>query len=642
MVQQKSHLTFSLTGLFVAVAAVVLLLHGSNPIIRTIRKMPLREKILQMMMVDFRYWDDELPPDTPQTGFTEMNPQVQQILAERPFGAVIYFAQNLTDTEQAFRLTMDLQNAATAGSNIPLLICADQEGGSVYRLSSGTALPGNMALAATGSIDYARKSGSIIGKELYALGINTALAPVVDVNNNPANPVIGLRSFSDDPTIVGNMASAVIEGMAREHVIGCAKHFPGHGDTATDSHYGLPIVGKTKEELVNCELMPYEIAISKGIDMIMTAHILYPQLEKDTALSEKTGQQEALPATMSDDIIAGLLKKEMGFKGIVVTDAMNMAGITDYWTPEQAAVQAINAGADMLCMPCSLYTPDQVARLDQIVDAIAAAVEDGTIPESRLDDAVTRILTVKQKHSLLKWDADDYSLEHALSVVGCAEHRAAEREMAAAAVTLVKNEKNAPPLRITSESRVLMMVPYQNETAQMILGWNRAKDAGLIPEGAQVQVVRFNSESDLYTWKEEIDWADTIIFNSEVSSARRMNGQSWESRYIQSVIAYAKKSGKTTVVQSVDIPYDVQSYQDADAVLAVYGCKGSTLDPTEALVGGLTGSATAIGPNIVAGIEVILGVAAPKGTLPVDIPLYAGSGYTEQILYPRGYGLSYQ
>ena len=187
-----------------------------------------------------------------------------------------------------------------------------------------------------------------------------------------------------------------------------------------------------------------------------------------------------------------------------------------------------------------------------------------------------------------------------------------------------------------------MLVPYENEKAQMVLGWNRAYAAGLIPQGAQVDVVRFSKNATLDTFRTQIDWADVLIFNSEIGTSAGLNGGRWESAYILQVLEYAENRGKTTIVQSVDKPYDVQSYPDADAVLAVYGCKGSSLDPTEALVGGVTASENACGPNIVAGVEAILGVANPAGSLPVAVPFYENGNFSSQICYPRGYGLRYR
>ena len=607
-----------------------------------VKDMSLRDKITQMLMVDFRYWDEDLTDDVAKTGFTVMNDQVRKIVEDYNFGAIIYFAQNLIGTEQSYNLTMAMQEAAIKDGGIPMLISADQEGGSVYRLGTGTALPGNMALGATGNTEYSKQAGQIIGSELSVLGINTNLAPVVDVNNNANNPVIGLRSYSDDPTIVGKMAAATIEGMAEYNVIGCAKHFPGHGDTATDSHYGLPSVDKSFEELKENELAPYYIAIEDGIEMIMTAHILYPQLESDTIVSNKTGKAESLPATMSDDIITDLLKGDMGFEGIVCTDAMNMAGISNNWDQVQSVVIAIQAGVDMICMPTTLYDLEDLADLDAIIEGVEYAVTDGTIPMERINDAVTRILTVKENRGILDYNAADYTLEKALATVGSNENRETEREIAAAAVTVVKNENNTLPLKITSESKVLMMVPYDNERGQMIMAWNRAEEAGLIPEGAEVDVVRFKN-ADLDAVKDKIDWADTIIINSEVSSAARMEYDHWLSAAPNTFVNYAKESGKTAIVQSVDKPYDVQLYPNADAILAVYGCKGSAVDPTEAIVGGVTGSEAAYGPNIIAGVEVALGVFGAQGTLPVNIQKFDNTTdtYTDEILYARGFGIKY-
>ena len=613
-----------------------------NPLKWTVENMPLRNKVTQMLMVDFRYWDENTSDTIERKGLTVMNSQVEGILRDYNFGAVIYFAQNLTGTKQSYELTMRMQKAATEGGGIPMLISADQEGGSVYRLGTGTALPGNMALGATGNTAYAKTAGQIIGSELSVLGINTNLAPVVDVNNNANNPVIGLRSYGDDPVMIGNMASATISGMKEYGVIGCAKHFPGHGDTATDSHYGLPTVNKSLSTLQSCELKPYEVAIKQGIEMIMTAHILYPQLEKDKIVSQKTGKAESLPATMSDDIITGLLKNKMGFKGIVVTDAMNMAGITASWKPVEAVVNSINAGVDMICMPCELSDLGDLKNLDAIINGVTDAVNKGKIPMSRINDAVERILKVKTDNGIMTWKAENYSLDKALNTVGCKANREKERQIAAAAVTVVQNKNNTLPLKIKSSTKVLMLVPYDNEKAQMVMGWNRAKDAGIVPDKAQVEVVRFNSSSTLNTYKSKINSADIIIINSEITKASKMNGKSWESAYVMSVVDYAESQGKVTVVQSVDKPYDVQSYPKADAVIAVYGCKGSSVDPTEALVGGVTESKNAYGPNIVAGIEVALGVFGASGKLPVNIPEYKSGSYTSKIVYSRGHGITYK
>lgn len=636
----KSFLILTLTLSLTSVS--VLGAEKKTSVEELVSKMSLRDKITQMMMLSFGAWDENLQDKKPAVNFTVMNEQVEWVIENYHPGAVVYFSKNLEQTGQAYELTKDFQEAAVKKGGIPLLICADQEGGLVYRLKSGTALPGNMALGATGNTAYSQLAGQVIGSELSAIGINSNLAPVVDVNNNANNPVIGLRSYSDNPKVVGEMASAVIAGMKEYNIVSCAKHFPGHGDTAVDSHYGLPSVDKSLEELIKCELVPYETVIAQGVDMIMTAHILYPKLEKDTKYSFKTGKEEELPATMSDDIITGLLKQTMGFEGIVVSDAMNMEGVTDSWDPVQAVINAISAGVDMICMPCSMASVQDIVKLEAIVTGVEESVQAGVIPVSRIDDAVTRILKVKEKHGIMEWKASDCSEEKALLTVGNDNNREIERGIAAAAVTVIQNKNNTLPLKINEKSKVLIMVPYENEKAQMLIGWNRAIEAGLIPEGAEVRSVRFDKNTALKNYKKEIQWADTLILLSEISSSAKMSGKSWESAYLLEVIDYAEKKGKTTIVQSVDKPYDIQSYPAADAVLAVYGSKGSGVDPTEALIGGITKTEAACGPNIIAGMEVILGTFGAKGTLPIDIPEFVNGKYTSKIVFPRGYGLAYE
>ena len=439
------------------------------------------------------------------------------------------------------------------------------------------------------------------------------------------------------------MASAEIEGLAEYNVIGCAKHFPGHGDVATDSHYGLPIVNKSKEELLNNELKPYQVAINQGIEMIMSAHILYPQLDNTTVYSEKTKQQEKLPSTLSHKIITDLLKNELGFNGVVVTDAMNMAGIAKTYDQVQATKLAINAGVDLMCMPCELQSKDDLANLDKIIDGVEKAVNDGEIQESRLNDAVTRILTLKENKGILDWKESNYSLEKALATVGSDENRAKEREIARKAVTVVKNENNALPLNVTKKSKVLMLCPYTNEQSQMLMGWNRAKKAGLIPDGAEVKVQCFMNHDDLETVKENIDWADTVIINSEIYGTYYTNYKHWLSAGPNNFTKYCKENNKTSVIMSVDLPYDVQLYPYADAILAVYGDIGSSVDPTEAIVGGATTSKAAYGPNIIAGVEVALGTFGATGTLPVNVTKYDAdsNSYTDEIVYKRGHGITY-
>ena len=603
-----------------------------------IGQMSTRQKLCQMIMPDFRYWND--------SSFQVMNDDVRDIVQDYQFGAILYFAQNVQGTKQTFNLTKDFQEAAInspSGLGIPLLIATDQEGGIVYRLGSGTALPGNMAIGATFNLDDAKSCGEIIGSELTSLGINTTLAPVVDVNNNPSNPVIGLRSYSDDATYVGDLASANITGLQKYNCIGCAKHFPGHGDTATDSHYGLPKVDKPLSALKNNELKPYQVLIDNdSIDMIMTTHIMFPQVDNSTVLSEKTGNQEHLPATLSKTILTDLLRKDMGFKGVVVTDSMTMKGITNTFGMKQACKLAINAGSDLLCCPVHIFNKDVCNQLDEILDYLEQAVEMEEISIDRIDDACEKILTLKSKRGILDYDPEQYTLEHALNTVGCSQHKKMERKIAADAVTVVKNENNVLPLQVNNNEKILIVTSWKNEPGLLAIGFNRAKEAGLIPDGAEVQIVGTDFKNT-HSVDPYLEWADTIIINSEIYKSSRYDYSHWSTSWVKYTTDSARKMGKKSIVFSSNTPYDVQLYPSADAILAVYGCKGITLDPTEVLEGDQVSLNTACGPNLIVGIEVIFGVFGAKGKLPVNIPIYDPNNHcsTDEMKYERGFGCEY-
>lgn len=625
--------------------------YASRAAKKMIKDMTLRQKITQMMMPDFRYWDEDLTDSQGNVGVTSVNSQIAKVVEDYDFGGVILFAQNVTETVQTLRLTRQYQAAATKDGGIPLLIGIDQEGGSVYRLGTGTALPGNMAVGATGSESYAKQNGEIVGRELSSLGINCDFAPVMDVNNNPNNPVIGLRSFSDDPQLTAKMGVAMIQGLNKYNVASAAKHFLGHGDTATDSHTGLPVVNKSREQLEQTELVPFRAAIDAGVDMFMTAHIVYPQIDDTTVISQKTGAEVNLPATLSKKVLTNLVREEMGYDGILITDAMNMAGISENFGQVEASIRAIQAGIDILLMPCVLYNLENVKDLDAIIEGIEKAVESGDITEERLEESCERILALKERRGILEYNSEELSEENALQQVGSAQNRAIEREMSAAAVTVIKNEDNVLPLNIKPDSHVLFIAPYDNEPALAAMAWNRAKEARLIPETAEFKTIvfdwtMFDESVETKQIKEALEWADTVLINSEVSSAYNMQSWRWPTKLTDDAVKYCKANDKTCVVLSVDKPYDVQHYADAHAILAVYGCMGSSADPTEILTGGATSTTQAFGPNITAGVEVALGTFGASGKLPVNINQYyenssSDYGYTSEIVYPRGYGLTY-
>ena len=262
---------------------------------RYVVSMTTEEKIEQMIMPAFRYSADS---EDNRTNVTEITENIADTLKRHGYAGVILFGQNTSTNEGTIRLVDALQKANSVSDRPQLLITTDQEGGNVTRFTQGTMMMGNMALGAANDIDVTKEVATVIGNECSALGINADFAPDVDVNSNPANPVIGVRSFSDDAQLVAAHGSAFVQALNNAGVISTLKHFPGHGDTDTDSHTGLPSINKTYEELKKNELIPFRACIDAGSQMIMTAHIVYPQIEKGTYISKKTGEEINLPATL--------------------------------------------------------------------------------------------------------------------------------------------------------------------------------------------------------------------------------------------------------------------------------------------------------------------------------------------------------
>jgi len=609
---------------------------------KIVSEMTLDEKIGQMLMPDFRQWKQE--GQSAVQDFTEMNNEVAEIIDEFDLGGVILFAQNVKTTEQTAKLTYDIQQVAIndKDGNLPLLTTIDQEGGIVTRLGTGTNFPGNMALGATKNEQSAYDTGVVIGKELNSLGINVNFAPSVDVNNNPLNPVIGLRSFSSNADLVAKLGVKMIEGIQANGVSAAAKHFPGHGDTATDSHYGLPKVDKSLEELKEVELKPFQAAIDKGVDMIMTAHIQFPQIEKDTYTSIKDGQEIQIPATLSDDILTGLLREDMNFEGVIITDALNMAAISENFGEVEAVKMAFEAGADIALMPTILRSKDDVPKLRAIVDGIKEAITNGEISEERINESAERVVKLKIDRGVIDVENDtrtaDEIIENAKSVVGSQENRDVERRVSAEAITVVKNEKNILPLHPKEGEKVLLIAPYDNELPGMKFGLNRLIKEGKV-NSVELDTYCYKSEATMTDeLKSKIDESDYIVVLSEMGNYTHLSSTHWITAIPNEVTAYANELNKDSVVVSVGKPYDVAAHKNAKAEVIAYGYKG--MDPTEA-DGGLS-PVQAFGPNIPASIEVIFGAAEARGTLPVSIPVVAENGVAnlEVNAFEYGFGIT--
>ncbi|GAA3739373.1 glycoside hydrolase family 3 protein [Salinactinospora qingdaonensis] len=435
------------------------------------------------------------------------------LIADYHPGGLIYFPDSLVDTAQIADMSNGLQElAAAGGAGVPLLLGIDQEQGMVARLPVGAHFPDAMAVGATRDPDAAASLAATTAQELSALGITLDYAPVADVNVDPANPVIGIRSFGAEPELVADMVTAETEAFAENGVASAVKHFPGHGDTSVDSHTGLPEVDVSRQEWEEVHLPPFRRAVDAGADMIMTAHVVVPALDD-------SGE----PATLSPEILDGVLRDELGYDGVVTTDALNMAGVRQRYDDGEIAVRAVLAGADQLLMP-----PD----LPAAHAAVTTAVEEGRISLERLDASVRRILELKLRHGLD--DAEPADPDRAAQTVGGAEHRAAAREVAEASVTLLRNSEEALPL----EPGAAVSVQGSGKAA---IGGELAK-LGMEVVAAPAQ-------------------ADVAVVGT--SNARGDAEQ-------RALVRNAGREGVPVVVVAQGTPYDITDLPDIDAYVATY------------------------------------------------------------------------
>ncbi len=589
-------------------------------------KMSLEEKIGQMMLVNFRSWKTAEMAEADD--LTVMNDEIAQIISDYHIGNVILFGENTKTTEQTIKLTYDLQRAAIQSEQLPLLIGIDQEGGTITRLGQGTCMPGNMAIGATGNSKYAYDNGVVIGEELSVLGINATFAPDADVNDNPDNPIINLRSFGEDPQRVAELVVQMQEGLNAQDVAACAKHFPGHGNTSTDTHTGLAIVEKTKDEWETCEKVPFQAAVDSGIDMIMTAHIQYPNLDDTQVISTLDGTQIYLPATLSEKIVTGILRDEMGYDGVISTDAMDMQAIKDHFGETDAIIMAMDAGVDLMCNPTKLTSSEDAAKLQAIYDAVGAAVESGELSESKIDAAVLRILKLKEKRGILAKASEEIYLAEedqyaeqlqkqtvkAEQVIGCKAHRETERAIAEAAITPYHKDLFKAFTPAEGET-VLFILPYEDECYSAQYAVNRLTEE---------QTIR-KIETDFYSYQREsepgdglrqkIMDADYILLASEMYGSTKNDATHWQNVFPKAVCEYVNAVGKQDrmTVLSLGLPYDAVHYPE-EPILLAYGYKA--MEEADAKSGVITGK---YGPNLPAAVGAALGAFEPKGVLPVEV-----------------------
>lgn len=519
--------------------------------------MSLASRAGELFMIGFR---GAAPDDVPEG-----------LLRAEGVGGVILFARNLVSPEQARSLTARIQSCSPG---LPLLLATDQEGGIVLRLSA-TAWPGAMSLGAAGSTELTERVGAGIARELRAMGINMNLAPVLDVNVNPANPVIGVRSFGSDPDRVADHGVAYIRGHRAEGVLTTAKHFPGHGDTAVDSHLALTHVPHGMERLEAVELLPFRRAIAAGVDAIMTAHVAFPAVEPEPGV----------PATISPAVLTGLLRERLGFDGLIITDCMEMKAIADNDGTAEGAVRAIAAGADLVLIS------HRAAVQQEAIAAVRAAIESGRIPARRAEEALRRVRAARERVAQQERAAG-------LEVVGSPAHRALAAEAAAAAVTAVGNLGDLLPVRpertllLAVDPAPVVEVEEREPAGSPVL---RAA-ADLAPGLRALGVRREPTPADVERLVAEAAGADLVVVATYL--AQRFPGQA---ALVQALVA----AGRRVLLVPQRGPYDL---------LAVPGAAGAVVMYEDQR------------PAAEAALRCLLGQAPARGRLPVTLSQQRGSG----------------
>jgi beta-N-acetylhexosaminidase len=385
-----------------------------------INSMTLREKIAQMVISSS--FGENYDEDSPEYK------KLKKLCQQTKVGGFIFFK----GTASGYA---GLSNKLQRLSETPLLISSDFERGTGMRLTDGSIFPNNMALGASGNSELAYKMGFAVAIEARSIGVHQNYAPVCDVNNNPLNPIINVRSFGEDPELVSKMSAAMIKGLQEGKVIATAKHFPGHGDTEIDSHSDLPVLNFSMDRLNNIELVPFKNAIDNNVKSVMIAHLSFPVLE----------DKPNVPSSLSDNIVNGLLINQLGFNGLVVTDALNMKGITNYFSTSEVAVMCVNAGIDLILMPLNE---------EETISAIENAVINGSITEERINISVEKILKAKEWLGLFEKrlvKEDDVNKR-----VNTSETKSIAQQIADESITLVKDEKNILPLKPDSENTLVI------------------------------------------------------------------------------------------------------------------------------------------------------------------------------------------
>jgi len=492
----------------------------------------------------------------------ELPQTLEEHVNQRRIGGVILFKRNLFDADQTLRLTQSLQERVkTAGEALPPLIMIDQEGGTVTRFDFLTMLPSAMALGAADSRSYAYIAGEVCGKELHALGINVNCAPVLDLLTNPENHCIGIRSFGSDPKRVAELGAQYIDGLQSADVMAVAKHFPGLGAASFDTHHGPARIEKTLDQLLGSDLVPFRSAFECGVAMVMVTHAEYPNLPHDGSV----------PASLSKFILTDLLRDRMDFRGPVVSDDLSMGAITERWRPEEAAVRAIAAGADVLLF---CHESD---RIDSIHSALVAAVGDRTLPAERVLAAATRVLWLKTELEARRTAAEK---KPTLDELDMDMHGLLVHEIAENAVCVVRDDANLLP--IDTEVKILIIHPQLADRFNLPPSEPR-------PSIYSATLEHFDCVAEVCYDRNEPSAADMSDIAQMAEAAEIIVlctfSASSQPRQVELCQKIASL-GKPCILITMNEPFDVNLVEGFGATIAAFGFDGPTVAALAAVLAG--------------------------------------------------------
>ncbi len=546
----------------------------------------------QKMILDLRYFcADNTPAAQCRTPVTHLSDPIKELLVSNAIGGVILFGQNIASTTQLVTLNYELQQLMQQHNLPPLFIAIDQEGGRVARVPDhmATRFVGNMAVGATfdaHQTQFAAKVSAKLADALNLLGFNVNFAPSIDVNSNPLNPVINVRSYGEDANKVAILGRAAVEAMQQRNIISAIKHFPGHGDTQTDSHSGLPRVTHSLEDILHADLLPFIRLINSDepAQMIMTAHIQYPALD-DTLLTTVAGKQTVVPATLSKKILTGLLRNKLGYQGLIVTDAMDMAGIAQFFSPEQALVQTFAAGADIALMPYSVRNADDFQHFERIQRHVVDALDSEALSRTAMQASAQHIVQVKQQYQANRFikRSLDQRVKTANHRLPDPDSQHLENQLATAALTPLQGKTLLP---LAANQHIEAIMPDTARCLAMATAIKRTniehtftcrhslqvpkKEASALAEKTDILLVA------------DISPIHTAAETGGMDTAQAVGNRSRQSerhQWLQETMQQARRKGVITVFAPLRAPYIAQDFAEvSDIMLATFGYNVATLN----------------------------------------------------------------